>query len=102
MKVAIVGYRGMVGSVLVDRMKEESDFKKHEIQFFSTSSPGERLDNIDYLASNLLGDAYDLEYLKSFECIITCQGSDYTNKVYPRLKNENWKGYWIDAASRFE
>ena len=99
MKVAIIGYRGMVGSVLVDRMKEEGDFKKHEVQFFSTSSPGERLDNIDFLASNLLGDAYDLEYLKTFECIITCQGSDYTNKVYPRLKNESWNGYWIDAAS---
>ena len=99
MKTAVIGYRGMVGSVLTNRMIEEGDFKKFDVQFFSTSTPNQEIKNHDFLSSSILGDAYDIQYLKSFDVILTCQGSDYTNKVYPRLKNENWKGYWIDAAS---
>ena len=99
MKVALVGYRGMVGSVLVNRMIEENDFKKFDVQFFSTSSPGKEIKNVDFLCSSILGDAYDVDYLKSFDAILTCQGSEYTKKVYPRLRNENWNGFWIDAAS---
>jgi aspartate-semialdehyde dehydrogenase len=99
MKVALIGYRGMVGSVLVNRMIEEGDFKKHNVQFFSTSMAGSEVKNADYLCSNILGDAYNVDYLKSFDAVLTCQGSDYTKKVYPRLKNEKWNGYWIDAAS---
>lgn len=89
----------MVGSVLVNRMIEEKDFKKFDVQFFSTSAAGTELKNADYLCSSILGDAFDVDYLKSFDVVLTCQGSEYTKKVYPRLKNENWKGYWIDAAS---
>ena len=99
MKIAFIGYRGMVGSVLVNRMIEEGDFDKHEVQLFSTSQAGSKINTEYTLISETLGDAFDLELLTQFDCVLTCQGSDYTSKVYPRLKQNGWKGYWVDAAS---
>lgn len=100
-KVAIVGYRGMVGSVLVGRMLEEADFALVDAQFFSTSSHGQKapkFDGYDY-DFGVIGDANDLETLKTFDIVITCQGGDYTNSIYPALRASGWDGYWIDAAS---
>ena len=94
----LVGWRGMVGSVLVDRMRAEGDFKLIEPVFFSTSNAGGAAPAI---ARNetLLHDAYDIEALKRCEIIITAQGGDYTGDVFPRLRAAGWKGHWIDAAS---
>ena len=99
MKIAFIGYRGMVGSVLVNRMKSEGDFNKHEIQFFSTSQAGNKFEFDHPLLDSELGDAFDIDTLKNFDCVLTCQGSDYSSKVYPRLKSDGWNGYWVDAAS---
>lgn len=88
----------MVGSVLMQRMREENDFASIDPVFFTTSNVGGTGPDIgkDIPA---LKDAYDLEALKPMDIIITCQGGDYTHEVYPRLRAEGWKGYWIDAAS---
>ena len=93
----LVGWRGMVGSVLLDRMQAEGDFALIEPLFFSTSDKG---GTAPTFAKNetRLQDAYDIEALKRCETIITCQGGDYTKDVYPRLRAAGWKGYWIDAA----
>lgn len=99
LKVGFIGWRGMVGSVLINRMKEENDFKGFEPVFFSTSQAGRKGPDIG-IDTGLLKDANDLELLKKLDIIITCQGSDYTVKIYPELKKVNWKGYWIDAASK--
>ena len=98
LKVGIVGWRGMVGSVLIARMIEEEDFALIEPQFFSTSNIGGVAPNVgkDSLA---LKDANQLSDLKIMDVIITCQGGEYTNEVFPRLKNAGWQGHWIDAAS---
>ena len=94
----LVGWRGMVGSVLVDRMQAEGDFAHIEPLFFSTSNAGGKA---PAMAKNetKLHDAYDLEALKRCEIIITAQGGDYTSDVFPRLRAAGWKGHWIDAAS---
>ncbi|MEO5697366.1 MAG: aspartate-semialdehyde dehydrogenase [Burkholderiaceae bacterium] len=94
----LVGWRGMVGSVLMDRMQAEGDFDLIEPMFFSTSNAGGRA---PAMAKNetLLRDAYDLDSLKRCEIIITAQGGDYTADVFPRLRATGWKGHWIDAAS---
>jgi aspartate-semialdehyde dehydrogenase len=94
----IVGWRGMVGSVLLERMQAERDFDLIEPLFFSTSDAGGRAPPV---AKNeaTLKDAYDIEALKRCAVVITCQGGDYTNDVYPRLRAAGWKGHWIDAAS---
>ena len=94
----LVGWRGMVGSVLIDRMQAEGDFKLIEPVFFSTSNAGGAAPAI---ARNeaLLHDAYDIAALKRCEIIITAQGGDYTADVFPRLRAAGWKGHWIDAAS---
>ncbi|MBC7734761.1 MAG: aspartate-semialdehyde dehydrogenase [Bacteriovorax sp.] len=94
----LVGWRGMVGSVLMDRMQAEGDFKLIEPVFFSTSNAGGAAPAI---ARNeaLLHDAYDIAALKRCEIIITAQGGDYTADVFPRLRAAGWKGHWIDAAS---
>ena len=94
----LVGWRGMVGSVLVDRMQAEGDFKLIEPVFFSTSNAGGAA---PAMAGNetLLHDAYDIEALKRCEIIITAQGGDYTGDVFPRLRAAGWNGHWIDAAS---
>jgi len=96
--VGLVGWRGMVGSVLMDRMVEEKDFDLIEPLFFSTSNAGGRA---PAMAKNetKLQDANDIEALKRCDVVITCQGGDYTNDVYPKLRAAGWKGHWIDAAS---
>jgi aspartate-semialdehyde dehydrogenase len=99
--VGLVGWRGMVGSVLIDRMREEGDFALIEPLFFSTSNAGGALPAaIADLAKNekTLFDASDVQTLKRCDVVITCQGGDYTQAVYPQLRAAGWKGYWIDAA----
>ncbi|MFA0086219.1 aspartate-semialdehyde dehydrogenase [Vibrio sp. 10N.261.51.F12] len=98
MRVGLVGWRGMVGSVLMQRMVEEKDFDVIEPVFYSTSQIGIPAPNLGKDAG-MLQDAYDIESLKQLDAIITCQGGSYTEKVYPALKQAGWKGYWIDAAS---
>ena len=97
-QVGLVGWRGMVGSVLMQRMREENDFASIDPVFFTTSNVGGAGPDIGK-DTPALKDAYDLEALKPMDVIITCQGGDYTNAVYPKLRAEGWKGYWIDAAS---
>jgi len=94
----LVGWRGMVGSVLMDRMQAEGDFDHIEPVFFSTSNAGGKA---PAMAKNetQLQDAYDIEALKRCEIIITAQGGDYTGDVFPRLRAAGWTGHWIDAAS---
>ncbi|MBJ7554178.1 aspartate-semialdehyde dehydrogenase [Marinomonas spartinae] len=96
--VGLVGWRGMVGSVLMQRMREEKDFDLIEPVFFSTSQTGQAGPDIGKDIS-LLQDANDIESLKKMDVIITCQGGDYTKAIYPQLRNAGWQGYWIDAAS---
>lgn len=95
MKVGLVGWRGMVGSVLLDRMREEDDFQGVEPVFFSTSQVGGPAP----MGGGTLQDAGNIEKLKQLDVIITCQGGDYTKEVHPALRQAGWKGYWIDAAS---
>ncbi|GAB1381866.1 aspartate-semialdehyde dehydrogenase [Burkholderiales bacterium] len=96
--VGLVGWRGMVGSVLMDRMKEEHDFDQIEPIFFSTSNAG---GDAPAMAKNerTLKDAHDIEALKRCDIVLTCQGGDYTQAVYPKLRATGWNGHWIDAAS---
>jgi len=98
MKVGLVGWRGMVGSVLMQRMVEEKDFDLIEPVFYSTSQVGIPAPALGK-DSGLLQDAFDIESLKQLDAVITCQGGGYTEKVYPALRQAGWKGYWIDAAS---
>jgi aspartate-semialdehyde dehydrogenase len=95
MKVGIVGWRGMVGSVLLQRMLEENDFAGIEPVFFSTSQAGQAAP----LNAGTLKNADDIAELKKLDIIITCQGGDYTKAVHPELRKQGWNGYWIDAAS---
>ncbi|MCX7679049.1 MAG: aspartate-semialdehyde dehydrogenase [Spirochaetes bacterium] len=97
-KVGIVGWRGMVGSVLMDRMREEKDFQGFETIFFSTSQAGQKGPDVGQ-GESILCDAFDEKLLKTMDIIVTCQGSDYTKEMYPKLRASGWKGYWIDAAS---
>lgn len=99
-KVALVGWRGMVGSVLMDRMRVEGDFSRFIPFFASTSQAGQRGPDIGQDVP-VLQDAFDLSFLKDMDVIVTCQGSDYSKDCYPRLKQSGWAGYWIDAASAF-
>ncbi|WP_448252508.1 aspartate-semialdehyde dehydrogenase [Ottowia oryzae] len=96
--VGLVGWRGMVGSVLMDRMEAENDFSLIEPIFFSTSNAGGAA---PAMAKNekTLEDAHDLDALKKCDVILTCQGGDYTSEVFPKLRAAGWKGHWIDAAS---
>jgi len=96
--VGLVGWRGMVGSVLMQRMQEEKDFDHIEPVFFSTSNAGGKA---PALAKNetALKDANDIDALKKCDIILTCQGGDYTSDVFPKLRSAGWNGYWIDAAS---
>ena len=98
LRVGIVGWRGMVGSVLVQRMREERDFDHLEPVFFSTSQAGGKGPSIGKPVENVK-NATDLAELKKLPVIISCQGGDYTNEIYPQLRAAGWKGYWIDAAS---
>ncbi|MDQ5848816.1 MAG: aspartate-semialdehyde dehydrogenase [Pseudomonadota bacterium] len=97
LRVGIVGWRGMVGSVLVQRMREERDFDHVEPLFFSTSQAGGQGPAIGR-DTGPVKDAKDLAALKALPLIISCQGSEYTQEIYPRLRQQGWKGYWIDAA----
>lgn len=96
--VGLVGWRGMVGSVLMDRMAQERDFDLIEPLFFSTSNAGGTAPSFAKNETQLQ-NAFDLEQLKRCEIIITCQGGDYTSEVYPKLRAAGWTGHWIDAAS---
>ncbi len=98
LRVGIVGWRGMVGSVLVQRMREEKDFDHVEPVFFSTSQAGGKGPAIGR-DTGPVQDANAIEALKALPVIISCQGGDYTNAVHPRLRAAGWNGYWIDAAS---
>ncbi len=98
LRVGFVGWRGMVGSVLMERMLSEGDFKDFVPIFYSTSQVGEKGPNIG-LDIPPLQNAFDVENLKSLDIIVSCQGGDYTKEIYPKLRSEGWKGYWIDAAS---
>ncbi len=97
-KVGLVGWRGMVGSVLMGRMREEKDFDLIDPVFFTTSNPGGQGPDIGKEVPPLK-DAMSIDELKAMDVIITCQGGDYTKEVYPQLMASGWKGYWIDAAS---
>ena len=96
--VGLVGWRGMVGSVLMQRMQQEGDFAHIEPVFFSTSNTGGAA---PAMAKNekTLKDANDIDALKKCDIIITCQGGDYTSAIFPKLRASGWDGYWIDAAS---
>ncbi|TVP52568.1 MAG: aspartate-semialdehyde dehydrogenase [Halomonadaceae bacterium] len=97
-RVGIVGWRGMVGSVLMQRMHEENDFAHIDPVFFSTSQAGQAAPDV---GKDLppLKDANDISELSQMDVIITCQGGDYTAAVYNDLRKSGWQGYWIDAAS---
>jgi aspartate-semialdehyde dehydrogenase len=98
-KVGLVGWRGMVGSVLMQRMEAEGDFRHIEPVFFSTSAAGKEGPTVGGKPSGRLLDAGSVDDLKKMDIVITCQGGDWTNEVYPKLRASGWKGYWIDAAS---
>ncbi|WKX26618.1 aspartate-semialdehyde dehydrogenase [Tatumella ptyseos] len=97
--VGFIGWRGMVGSVLMSRMNEENDFSVINPVFFSTSQHGQPAPVFGGHSQGTLQDAYDIDALTSLDIIVTCQGGDYTSDVYPRLRQAGWQGYWIDAAS---
>ena len=94
----LVGWRGMVGSVLIDRMQAEGDFDLIEPVFFSTSNVGGKAP-VQAKNETFLKDAFDIKALKKCDIIITAQGGDYTSEVFPKLRAAGWNGHWIDAAS---
>ncbi len=113
-KVGFIGWRGMVGSVLMERMRQEADFNRLIPIFFTTSQVGQKapaftssqisitpanLEKFSQIYGRDLQDAYDLNLLSQIDIIVTCQGGDYTHDIYPKLKTLGWKGYWIDASS---
>ncbi|MCF6766943.1 aspartate-semialdehyde dehydrogenase [Thiotrichales bacterium 19S11-10] len=98
-KLGMVGWRGMVGSVLVDQMLKNNDFDGLETTLFSTSQHGQKPPSHLNLDLSNIENAYDINSLKQMDILISCQGGDYTNKVYSDLKATGWDGYWIDAAS---
>jgi len=98
LNVGFVGWRGMVGSVLMDRMLAESDFSGFDPLFFSTSQAGRKGPDIGRDVPPV-ADAHDIDRLKALDIIVSCQGGDYTQKIHPRLRQAGWRGYWIDAAS---
>jgi len=97
-RVGFVGWRGMVGSVLMGRMREESDFAGLAPVFFTTSNVGDRGPHVG-MEIPRLKDAFDLGLLSDLDIVVSCQGGEYTKKVYPELRKRGWKGYWIDSAS---
>lgn len=98
MRVGLVGWRGMVGSVLMQRMREVRDFELIDPVFFTTSQVGGKGPDVGR-ETPPLKDANNLDELRAMEVIISCQGGDYTTEVFPKLRAAGWKGYWIDAAS---
>ncbi|EBO3278249.1 aspartate-semialdehyde dehydrogenase, partial [Salmonella enterica subsp. enterica serovar Newport] len=99
LRVGLVGWRGMVGSVLMQRMIDENDFEGITPVFFSTSNAGGDAPTPNGIAPSKLEDAHDLAALAACDAIITCQGGDYTKEVHQPLRDKGWTGYWIDAAS---
>ncbi|MGY0215979.1 aspartate-semialdehyde dehydrogenase [Endozoicomonadaceae bacterium StTr2] len=99
MTLGMIGWRGMVGSVLMQRMREEGDFALVEPVFFTTSQAGQPGPEINGSSMPLIS-AYDIDQLKQMDVIISCQGGDYTGDVFPKLRESGWQGYWIDAASK--
>jgi len=97
-RVGFIGWRGMVGSVLLERMQAEDDLQGLEPEFFSTSQVGEPGPDLGVEAPPL-ADAYDVTRLGGHDAILSCQGGDYTKEVLPELRKAGWNGYWIDAAS---
>ena len=97
-RVGLIGWRGMVGSVLMQRMREEDDFRDIEPVFFSTSQAGQAGPDVGKDVPPLK-DANSIDELRAMDVIVTCQGGDYTKAVYPALREAGWDGYWIDAAS---
>ncbi|MDA8433667.1 MAG: aspartate-semialdehyde dehydrogenase [Nitrospiraceae bacterium] len=98
MRVGVIGWRGMVGSVLMSRMREEKDFDRIEPVFFTTSNVGGKAPEVGKPAP-ALKDAKNIDELKAMEAIVSCQGGDYTKEIFPKLRAAGWNGYWIDAAS---
>ncbi|MDD6176855.1 MAG: aspartate-semialdehyde dehydrogenase [Succinivibrionaceae bacterium] len=98
-KVGFIGWRGMVGSVLMGRMQEENDFAAIDPVFFTTSQAGQKAPVFGGKDAGVLQDANNIEALAAMDIIVTCQGGDYTKAVYSKLMETGWKGYWIDAAS---
>ena len=96
--VGIVGWRGMVGSVLMDRMQQCGDFASFNPNFYSTSQAGQPAPHAGD-GNRVLGDAYDVESLAELDIVVSCQGGDYTRKMHGQLRESGWQGYWIDAAS---
>ena len=97
-QIGFIGWRGMVGSVLMQRLREENDFNDIDPVFFSTSQTGQPGPDVGKDVPPLQ-DAKDIDALKAMDVIVTCQGGDYTGEIYPRLRSAGWDGYWIDAAS---
>ncbi|MBN1104024.1 MAG: aspartate-semialdehyde dehydrogenase [Deltaproteobacteria bacterium] len=98
LRIGFIGWRGMVGSVLMGRMREERDFKGFEPVFFTTSNVGGKGPDVG-MEIPPLQDAHDIKLLSALDIVVTCQGGDYTQKVYPELLKKGWKGHWIDSAS---
>ncbi|GAB4345144.1 MAG: aspartate-semialdehyde dehydrogenase [Gammaproteobacteria bacterium] len=98
MRVGFVGWRGMVGSVLMQRMRDEGDFSGIEPVFFTTSQLGQPGPDVGKAVPELQ-DANSIEALQAMDVVVTCQGGDYTKGIYPSLRQAGWQGYWIDAAS---
>lgn len=97
-KVGFIGWRGMVGSVLMERMTQEKDFLHMESYFFSTSQSGQKAPVVPNAHDKLLS-AMDSKELSGMDILVSCQGGDYTKEMFPLLRKEGWKGIWIDAAS---
>jgi len=99
-KVGFIGWRGMVGSVLIKRMIDELDFNNFDSYFFSTSQAGQKNPdwNINF-KNELLIDAFDIQELSKMDIVMTCQGGEYTDKVFSKLRATGWIGHWVDAAS---
>lgn len=97
--VGLIGWRGMVGSVLLERMQAEGDFQHFEPIFLTTSLVGQPGPTVAGQATGPLQDARDVECLRRLDIVVSCQGGEYTSEVYPALRTSGWQGYWIDAAS---
>lgn len=99
-KVAIIGWRGMVGSVLMNRMQIEGDLEKISTYLYSTSQKGMKNTEYPECHENIM-DSNSIEALREMDIIVTCQGSNYSKEMHPKLRNTSWDGYWIDASSAF-
>src|ERR1035438_6545064 len=97
LRLGLIGWRGMVGSVLLQRMREENDFAGVEAIFFSTSNIGGAAP--EEISAGALQDAKDLRKLAACDVLISCQGGEYTTEIYAPLRKSGWNGFWIDAAS---